>query len=340
MTTGHTMDCRTYPADSLKHMFVDIVQKKRIEAGERPALRTVFHKMHGAARGMLRMRPDVPEHLRVGLFARTELPVWVRFSSDIPPRAPDFKSTLGIAVKLFGVNGPKLIGNPADTTMDLLMQNHDVFFVATATDMCEFTRAGVVDGDYAPYLTAHPTTAAILDDMAKPVASVLGTAYWSIVPFGLGPDHVVKYKLTPAVEDPPLTATPDDRNYLGKDLAARLSTDDARFELAVQLQTDAATMPIDDATMGWDETQSPPIPVADLLLPRQDVNAAGQAEFAENLAFNIWRVPAEQAPLGSIGQARRIAYEASADQRRTVNGVALDEPYSPDPAARPSRELA
>jgi len=339
MTTGHTMDCRTYPAENLKHMFVDIVQKKRIDAGERPALRAVFHKVHGAARGILRMRPGVPEQLRVGLFALRELPAWVRFSSDIPPRAPDFKSTLGIAVKLFGVDGPKLVGNPTDTTMDLLMQNHDVFFTATATDMCEFTQAGVIDGDYEPYLQAHPTTAAILGDMAKPVASVLGTPYWSIVPFRLGENRVVKYKLAPAVEDPPLSETPNDRNYLGKDLVARLGTAHARFELTVQPQTDPAVMPIDDATTRWEETQSPPIPVADLLLPRQDITVAGQAEFAENLAFNIWRVPAEHAPLGSIGQARRIAYQASADQRRTVNGVTLDEPSSPDPAAQPSREL-
>ena len=74
------MDCRTYPAENLKHMFVDIVQKKRIDAGERPALRTVFHKMHGAARGVLLIRPDVPEPLRVGLLALGELPACVRFS--------------------------------------------------------------------------------------------------------------------------------------------------------------------------------------------------------------------------------------------------------------------
>ncbi|MBE1551833.1 catalase [Mycobacterium sp. OAS707] len=325
------MDCAAHAADNLKQMFVDIVQKKRIDAGERPALRTVFHKVHGAARGVLRMRPGIPEDLRVGLFAATEVPAWVRFSSDTPPRAPDFKSTLGIGVKLFGVSGPMSIGKTSDTTMDLLMQNHDVFFVATATDMCEFTRAGVVDGDYGPYLQAHPATAAILRDMAKPVASVLGTPYWSGVPFHLGSDYVVKYKLTPPIEDAPLTQTPSDRDYLGADLAARLKSGDARFALTVQIQTDPATMPIDDATVPWNEAQSQPIEVADLLLPRQNITAAGQAQFAENLAFNIWRVPAEHLPLGSIAQARRLAYAASADQRRTVNGVSLDEPSSPDP---------
>jgi hypothetical protein len=112
--------------------------------------------------------------------------------------------------------------------------------------------------------------------------------------------------------------------------------------LTVQLQADPATMPVDDATVRWDETQSPPIAVADLVLPRQDITAAGQAEFAENQAFNIWRVPAEHSPLGSIALARRLAYEGSADQRRTVNDVALTEPPSPDVGgvrAQPSQEL-
>lgn len=59
------MDCRTQPSEGLKHMFVDIVQEKRIDTGERLA----FHKMHGAALGVLRMRRDIAEDLRVGELA-------------------------------------------------------------------------------------------------------------------------------------------------------------------------------------------------------------------------------------------------------------------------------
>lgn len=70
--------------------------------------------------------------------------------------------------------GPKLLEDEhgADT-QDLLLQNHDVFFVDTARDMCEFTRAGVVDGDYEPYPRDHPITRRILDEMAEAEESVL-----------------------------------------------------------------------------------------------------------------------------------------------------------------------
>ena len=64
--------------------------------------------------------------------------------------------------------------------------------------MCAFTRAGVVDGSYDPYLAAHPKTAALLAAMAKPVASLLATPYWSGLPFRLG-EGFVKYKLEPVL---------------------------------------------------------------------------------------------------------------------------------------------
>jgi hypothetical protein len=44
-------------------------------------------------------------------------------------------------------------------------------------DMCEFPKAGLVDGDYAPYLQSHPVTDRIRKDMAKVGTSVLTITY-------------------------------------------------------------------------------------------------------------------------------------------------------------------
>src|SRR3954447_21024561 len=192
------VDCGADPIASLKAMFVDVIMGQRIAAGQDPALRPVFLKPHGVAGGTFTVRPDLPEELRVGVFAGASYPAWVRFSSDTIPTVPDLGTTCGIAIKLFGVPGPKLLTPDADaTTHDFLLQNHDVFFVDTARDMCEFTYAGVVNGDYEPYLKAHPVTRQILDDMAKEVPSVLLTDYWSGLPYAFGDGRYVKYKLTP-----------------------------------------------------------------------------------------------------------------------------------------------
>ena len=150
------VDCGADPIASLVEMFVAMVQGGRIAKGQCPALRPVFLKPHGVAHGTFRIRPDLPDDLQVGLFSGNEYPAWVRFSSDTLPTLNDFKSTVGIGIKLFDAPGPKIFGNPSDTTFDLILQNFDVFFVDTAADMCAFTKAGVVDGNYDPYLAAHP----------------------------------------------------------------------------------------------------------------------------------------------------------------------------------------
>jgi len=150
------VDCGADPIGSLVQMFVTMVQGGRIARGQCPALRPVFLKPHGVAHGSFRVRPDLPSDLKVGLFAGTEYPAWVRFSSDTLPTIGDFKTTVGIGVKLFGAPVPKIFGAPQDTTFDLILQNFDVFFVDTAADMCAFTKAGVIDHDYDSYLKDHP----------------------------------------------------------------------------------------------------------------------------------------------------------------------------------------
>jgi L-Lysine epsilon oxidase N-terminal/L-lysine epsilon oxidase C-terminal domain len=330
------VDCGVDPVASLVEMFVSMVQSGRIAKGQCPALRPVFLKPHGVARGVFRVRPDLPADLKTGLFGGTEYPAWVRFSSDTLPTIGDFKTTLGIGIKLFHAPAPKVFGPPQDTTFDFILQNFDVFFVDTAADMCAFTKAGVVDGDYGPYLAAHPETAKLLDEMAKPVASTLATAYWSCVPFAFGSGRFVKYKLEPTIDVAPIVDPPTDPTYLAADLEARLKAGDVRFRFLVQFSTDPVSMPLDKATVRWEESVSAPVHVADLVLHQQDVTARGQPEYGENLAWNIWRVTKEHEPQGSIALARRAVYAAAAQQRRDVNGIPTGEPAEPKPALEPA----
>jgi L-lysine epsilon oxidase-like protein len=338
------IDCAASPIPSLRNMFVGIVMARRICAGQSPALRPVFLKPHGTAAGTLTVRPDLPDELRVGIFGGTSYRAWVRFSSDTLPGAPDLKTTCGIAIKLFGVPGRKLLPGDQDAvTHDFLLQNHDVFFVDTARDMCEFTRAGVVQGDYGPYLAAHPETARILSEMARVVPSVLDTDYWSGVPYAFGPNRHVKYKLAAAALGDPVPGLPaDDHDYLHLDLRQRLLRGEATFLFSVQFQTDPERMPLDAATVRWDEDASPAVHLAALTLPRQDIDANGQAQYGENLSFNPWHAVAEHAPRGSVASARKVAYQAAANLRRERNGVGLEEPTEPravgaDPEGRDLR---
>ncbi|MFJ9751401.1 LodA/GoxA family CTQ-dependent oxidase [Streptomyces chartreusis] len=339
-------DCSSDPAAALKDMFVDRSQGERIARGQDPVERPVFLKPHGTARGTLTVRTDLPDELRVGFLESARqrpegLTAWVRFSSDTVSSRPDLLTTLGVGIKLFGVPGAKLLAGEGDAdTQDLLLQNHDVFFVDTAQDMCEFTRAGVVHHDYESYLRDHPVTRRILDDMAKTEDSVLTATYWGVLPYAFGSERFVKYKLEPAgCAAADQAATPPDENpsYLGTDLAHRLAAGEAAFDLLVQFRTDAEAMPLDRATVRWEETASAAVPVARLTLARQDVRSRGQAAYGANLAFNPWHSLAEHRPVGSLAEARATVYKASAGRRRDANGIPAAEP---GPARPPSSEPA
>ena len=323
-------------------MFVEMVQKGRIRAGQCPALRPVFLKPHCVAHGTFQIREELPAQFRKGLFCGEEYPLWARFSSDTLPTRNDYESTLGIGLKLFNTPTPKIFGQADDTTFDFIMQNMDVFFVDTAKDMCEFTKAGVVDGDLASYLDEHPRTTEILDAMAKPVGSALAIPYWGILPFSFGSQSIVKYKLEPTVDDTSPSEPPTDPSYIAKDLAKRLKEGGATFRFCIQLRTNPELMPLDAATVAWPEGKSPFVHVADVVFPKQDVSERNQEDYGENLSWNIWRVTEDHKPLGSIAEARKVVYAASADVRRNVNGIPNGEPVSPKPSLDlpPCRDLA
>mgnify|MGYP003877608613 CR=1 FL=1 len=316
----------TKATQRLKQMFVEMGQKTRIRDGQHPAQRAVFRKQHGIAYGKFTINHDIPAEYKVGIFAGESYECAVRFSSDTTPTSPDSKTTLGVGVKLFGVKGRKLIG--AGLTADFIFQNMDRFFVRDAEQMCSFTTAGVIDGDYGSYLKEHQDVAEILNKMAKVEASCLSADYFAILPFQLG-ENIVKYRLVPDGTDRGAPFT--DNNYLSLDLQQRLRNKPATFRFEIQPRTNDKTMPLDDAQVVWSTEESPYICIAELSFPQQDITDIGQEEFGSHLAFNIWRTLPEHRPLGSIAAVRKVVYEASANTRHQANGQQRQEPKRLNP---------
>ena len=309
--------CDTDPIGALRQLFVDVFQSGALARGRDPASRPVFLRLHGVAHGTLHVRPDLPDDLRVGVFAQAhEYASWIRFSSDVQPGRPDFKGTVGIAIKLFGVDG---------ATQDFVLQNHDVFFVDTAKDMCEFTCASL-NGRFDEYVRAHPITGQVLADMEKAVDSVLVTPYWSVLSSQFGAGRYVKYRPFPEGEEACETPDYNDPFYLRADLQARLRRSEARFRLSVQFQTNPGAMPLDRATVRWSETASPPIHVATLVIPMQDAGERGQSAYGENLSFSPWHTLAAHQPAGSISEARRVYAPA-----RTTGATSTGFRWAPPP---------
>ncbi|MEY4902324.1 MAG: hypothetical protein RLZZ292_139 [Bacteroidota bacterium] len=328
------------PIECLRHMFCDLVQKARVEKGQCPVRRPVFLRTHGSIKGTLQILPDIPANLQHGMFAPpfTSHSVYVRYSSDLSDGRPDWKSTIGLGIKIFDVAGEKVVSDDGANTADLLFQNVPFFFVDTARDMCGFTKASF-EGNGDAWVEANaPNTNNLLDAMAKSVFSVLETTVWSVVPFKLGDGNYCKYLARPGISTFVGEFDTVDPDFLAKDLSARMLAGMATLDIFIQPRPDAAIydetyldehFPLDRATVVWDETIAIPIKVATITLPQQDITVAEQATYGDWLSFNIGRVPLANAPVGTIADARMSVYQTSADYRREKNSQPVTEPTAP-----------
>jgi hypothetical protein len=130
----------------------------------------------------------------------------------------------------------------------------------------------------------------------------------------------VHYALQPLEKDPPPRAgtSPD---YLAEELARRLKAGPVAYDLRLQFYVDAASTPIEDASVEWREDVSPFVTVGRLTLPQQDVSSTrGRrvSDHIESLSFDPWHALEEHRPLGNVMRARNHAYRLSTQERQAA----------------------
>lgn len=102
-------------------------------------------------------------------------------------------------------------------------------------------------------------------------------------------------------------------NYLREKLRDSLRKGEVCFDFCVQLFVDEQRTPVEDAYIEWKESDAPPVPVATLILPQQEIDPQLQQDM-ESMAFNPWNTR-DFTPLGLINLARKKVYAASATNR-------------------------
>lgn len=304
--------------------------KMRKDYAGKLTLRDAHPKMHGVVRATLRVEPDLPAELRVGVFAQpTSYPAWVRFSNASGEvSSDDAKDVRGVAIKLMGVPGPKLLeGAEGSNTHDFILISADVFI---ARDVREFagTVAALTSGSpwkALPYFLAHPRIALAAWRVRGRYASPVAIRYFSVVPYLYG-DAAAKYSLIPADTSARLPPAPRSPNYLREALKERLRDRPVSFDFAVQLRGDPARMPVEDPTVRWNERDAPFHKVATLEILPQDFDTPERQHFGENLSYNPWRCLPAHRPLGGISRARRQVYRALSAYRHDRNAEPSVEP--------------
>ncbi len=258
---------------------------------------------------------DLPTMLRVGLFAQPgTYPARVRFANatSSSDRERDIR---GMSIKVQGVSGENL--TPGATDQDFVLNSHPVMMAADAKTFLELLRANEAGGlRRILYFVSHLRAAGIARAAQQNHTCHLDIPYWSATPYLFGEGRAVKYHMRPAPgqrTSPPPASTP---SYLTDALRTRLAGGEAMFEFAVQVQTDAERMPIEDASVEWSSETAPFQVVATLRIPSQRFDSPEQVAQCEAIRFNPWHALVPHRPLGSMNRARRAIYDALAEFRR------------------------
>jgi hypothetical protein len=211
-----------------------------LDTDARPVQRDQHPKQHGCVRARFVVDRNLDAPLRQGLFEQRKVyDAWIRFSNggQRDDRKPDAH---GMAVKLMGVEGPKVLATePGATTQDFVMVDNPTFFLRDAAEYVDFSDVllkargkkpstpysvlGLLLGGPARSLATlallslspgrFPTILRLIRFAGKRIASPLATRYWSTTPYKFG-DTCMKFSAVPA-EFPggPAAYGPGDDSY-------------------------------------------------------------------------------------------------------------------------------
>ena len=239
-------------------------------------------------------------------------PARVRFASATKwdDRKKDFR---GMSIKIFDVPGNVLYGRQG--VQDILLNSYPALFASNASQFLAFVRATEADRVWAYFLKPSNWKSLwiAIKGRSKP-RNPLTTRYWSTTPYRFGSDTntAVKFSATPCQGAPEIEIE-DREDGLSLAMEQHLGRTDACFDLMVQFQGDPKQMPIENASVVWDETKSPFRKVATLRIAAgQSFRSEPAMRACEVLSFNPWQSLVAHQPLGGINRVRRESYAALA----------------------------
>jgi hypothetical protein len=290
-----------------------------LQVNNNGTLRALHPKGHGIFEGSFEVYDKLPDHARHGMFAKPHTyEALVRFSNGAAKvQADKVGDVRGIAVKLLGVTGPKVLGEA--TTQDFLailasatpFRTPDEFVAvvwAVRNRVLALPRLIGALGPIRPFQIVRKVVAG----MKGSGGSLATKSFFSALPIQCGP-HAVRFSFTPV--GAAASALGDGADHFSDDLVTRLAAGPLGYEMALQFFVDEATTPIEDASVDWGSAY---VPVGKLTIAKQDARSdRGKRlrERGDHLAFDPWHALVDHKPLGAMMRARKVAYFASESQR-------------------------
>ena len=321
-------------ADNLQAIETITQLQLQLMKGTGTGQRGQHYKQHGCVRAQFEVLDDIPSALKVGLFARpATYAAHVRFSngSQVDDTQPDIH---GMAIKLVGVPGRKILDAEATaTTHDFVLADNPVFIIRDTDEYLRFMKnfaetapLGKPPLRFLAWLAFHhPFDLPVILRFRRHIQeSPLTAQYWSQVPyaFGLSDDMICRYAAVPQPGNmlTPIPPAQRDASYLRQAMVNHLTATGAaaRFDFTVQLNDKATPEIVDNPTVTWD---SPARRVAVLTIPPQAFDSPDRMSFGENLSYTPWHALPEHRPVGQVNDIRKAVYLASSALRhQTTHG--------------------
>ncbi|NII81058.1 catalase family protein [Pedobacter sp. SG908] len=323
---------------------------------------TNYHTRDAHAKGYAALKAEftifdnLPEELAQGIYAHPgKHEAVIRLSNGAARASMDRFSgnAQGMAIKVLNVPGKKLAPGEEDTlNVDFNLINHPVFFCNSSHDymfidklfhrLHEYFGKGAWGKIELAYLwttemgKAFPSRNTLKELKAllsfqdiKPQNTFLYNFYsMGAVRHG---KYIAKLRVRPCeesvkkVDQIDVDVDKDDEAYR-KSILETIRKQDFKFEFQVQLCQDLKKMPVNDLTVEWPQELSPFQTVAELYIPRQEVNDDGNFEIMEHLSFTPFRCLEANRPMGDLQMARLKAYQISSETRHRLNGKEREEP--------------
>jgi hypothetical protein len=326
------------------------------EGGRHRAIRSAHAKSYGLARAEVEILDGLAPEYAQGIYAHPgKHEALIRYSNGSPHVAPDevLGNATGMGLKIFGIEGPTLLEDEPDShTFDYATIRYPVFFANNVEHYVFiqplFSNAGSYfsrgkqgeheffhdfvtgNGTLEPGDWAWDELGVLLRLTQLPPLNILLSTHWTMGAVRHG-DYVAKVSFAPTKEstekvtrrvlDPP--STPE---IYRPALVAELQEHPYEYDLRVQLCVDLEKMPVEDVTVEWPEALSPPVMVAKIRVPQQDISGEENLALTDATSITAWRVREEHRPLGNIMRTRKEVYRQSSIIRHELNDQIRREP--------------
>lgn len=322
--------------DLMTKEIVYILKEKLLKDYEKGNTKRGAHpKQLGLVKGYFNVIENLDQNLQTDLLKPgMNYPCFIRFSSGgNKVKSDKSKDIRGISIKLIDVKSKKYSKDESNT-QDFIMLTIKTMPVANLK----------IFRDAMYYIIKKKNPVTLLYRLIKEKrlslikeilknrknqTSPLDVSYFSTTPYAYK-NKAIKYCVVPKSTYKSEFPEKLTQNYLTENMQKHLLHSDAVFDFLVQFQTNKNEMPVNDASVNWDESKSQFIKVAEIVIPKQNIKTKQRFELGENLSFSPGHSTIDHRPLGDINIARAEIYSELSKFRHVRNKKILIEPTIKD----------